>query len=736
MRMKLSNQAREVVPPAVSGWVAGTPQFEANPSLTQMARTGSLGAPGIYDEMVQQWESIATGMERGRSRLAALKVEMRPPRGADPIDVEWNRRAFAWLGENAGLQDASGIRYGMPELLAWAHDVVWYGFGVLVPVWHEDDHIGTMRGKVTLQPLVRSAVRRWWTHWRTMEVEAVDYQGSSDYQRIAYDELIHITWGGQPGELFGQGALRPMVGPFFVWRGTVVFVGQQQSSMAGRLIMVESSNIGSEVDATRLDEAGQQFDAGSLRWARLPSGTEYSFEAATGSAPDPTVACAWADAQANRMFASRTSSLATASHGSYAMAETLGEEDETWALERWDRVIGDVCSGVLAWLARETGYTGTVFRVQIAANDDTGDTQQDTAAVVTSLAQAVTAGLMRWTPQDEEELRRRLAWNVDAKTVLADAGSHTCGSECGGDGEEVYLADAGLRLSLSDTRPHSIEDRDGARWPSWREAMTIEIRGVEVQPERFVAWLADDAADVRMLNDFAVTLAPMFEEHRSEIRALLAEAGGGRQLATLRERWVGRYLSAMLVESRTWVASGVARARAEAGVQSATRVVASEASAASSSMAATVERVRAASVSMMLTQSAEEIASRVQGDAIGATVGGLLPANYVPRVTSQGLARTAAAPMRQAQESAQLVESAVEQPDGLSVVAFVRTSVRDPRVCAHCAGRDNDGRRFVFPEDQAEFLSYIQTFGPPDPQCEGGSRYCRCRFVPIYGRRR
>ena len=70
---------------------------------------------------------------------------------------------------------------------------------------------------------------------------------------------------------------------------------------------------------------------------------------------------------------------------------------------------------------------------------------------------------------------------------------------------------------------------------------------------------------------------------------------------------------------------------------------------------------------------------------------------------------------------------------GMVIVAAVRTSAKDNKVCANC--RAEDGRVFLFPDEMNEFKAYRQL---PDPLCSstaktGGRSLCRCKFLYLWG---
>jgi hypothetical protein len=690
-----------IAPPVISGWSNGKPDFNSNPATAVDERKGRLGLPGLYDNLSQQWGTVRAHMAKGRAALEVTSIELQVPETPDPLEAAWNRRAFEWLQSNCGLQEAVGTRYGVAPLLAWAHDVVWHGWGVLVPRWLDEDNPG-WTGKAQMQPLVRSAVSRFRTELNSLTLTGVEYQGQGSYLVIDYDQCIHLAWGGQPGEAFGQGELRPLIGPYIVWAGTVTYVGQLQTSQAGRLIMYEPPDA-SSADRERLQEVGEDFDAGQLRYAIMPFESRAEFAAASGAIPDPTAACAWADAQADRLFASRNSSLVQSAHGSRAVAETLGAEDAEWALDRWDQIIADVIGGVLQWLARETGYAGRIYKAQAVRPEQDSE---DTTALVTTLAQAVGAGLIAWAPEDETELRARLGWSIRTAAPLTEH-KHTalCNHE---------------PLELSEP-PYSSVGRDGLTIRHRLPEIAVELQGHVVYPERHVAWMSDDAAETDLRRDLDAAMAPLIDQHRAAVGALSPNDAAG--LRALRDEYEGLYYQQLRASATAWRDLGREQAREEAADQVATPVSASARdSTATVSMVETVRRLRA---DQALQTAAREIASRVEGEA-------LQRPGMVTRQTVAGLLASSVGALRTVEESARVLEALRPDDTGLVVVALVRTSRLDGSVCGHC--KDQHGRRFLFPEDEEEFTAYIAQFGPPDPSCEGGATRCRCRFVPVYGR--
>lgn len=126
---------------------------------------------------------------------------------------------------------------------------------------------------------------------------------------------------------------------------------------------------------------------------------------------------------------------------------------------------------------------------------------------------------------------------------------------------------------------------------------------------------------------------------------------------------------------------------------------------------------------------AREIAQRVQAEVAGAARDGARPAKWATAISAASLAKPVLSTGQIIESegrltaAASLVESGATQRLGLRLSQVVRTSVNDPRRCSVCEERS--GTSYDLPRQQREFDSMPL----PDPDCLGGTRYCRCGWL-------
>jgi hypothetical protein len=126
---------------------------------------------------------------------------------------------------------------------------------------------------------------------------------------------------------------------------------------------------------------------------------------------------------------------------------------------------------------------------------------------------------------------------------------------------------------------------------------------------------------------------------------------------------------------------------------------------------------------------AREIAQRVQAEVAGAARDGKRPARWASAITAASLAKPVLATGQIIESegrltaAANLVQSGATQQLGLRLSQVVRTSVNDPRRCSVC--EDRSGTTYDLPRQQREFDSMPL----PDPDCLGGTRFCRCGWL-------
>ena len=126
---------------------------------------------------------------------------------------------------------------------------------------------------------------------------------------------------------------------------------------------------------------------------------------------------------------------------------------------------------------------------------------------------------------------------------------------------------------------------------------------------------------------------------------------------------------------------------------------------------------------------AREIAQRVQAEVAGASRDGKRPARWASAISAASLAKPVLATGQIIESegrltaAANLVQSGATQQLGLRLSQVVRTSVNDPRRCSVC--EDRSGTTYDLPRQQREF----DAMPLPDPDCLGGTRFCRCGWL-------
>jgi hypothetical protein len=415
--------------PAVQGWTSGTPRYEANSALTQKVKTGTAGAPGVYDEIAQQWYRVAANLAKGRAFVEQLEIETltcgstpeSPDGDETPEEARWNDAVESLIRDGRlGIAGADDVLWGVGPLLAQVHDAVWFGFAVWDPYWHDtgaDAGVDLDTARLVLSPLSRAACYQWLVDATSKELRHLRYLGASVYETIDVDQLIRISHGGGPGEYFGRGELRPIVGLFHAWRESLISNANTNRAARGRLIVTEPE-MADDVQKERINALVQQFDDGRVDSFSLPFGAEAGISYPTGTAPDFATFRGELDQAVDYVFDSRNSALGIFGAGSRAVAETMGSEDDESRRTRWARDVNRAWQRVAAWVASQTGYTG---RIRTAA--PVGAESVDPGDVLDFVERGLRAQAIRWTAKDEAWFREQggLLSSEDAG-VKVDAG--------------------------------------------------------------------------------------------------------------------------------------------------------------------------------------------------------------------------------------------------------------------------------------------------------------------------
>jgi hypothetical protein len=741
---------------AIPGWSAGVPDYEANPAMSPGQKTGESGYPRWYDEIIQQWPRARARYTESRAEVASMGIYLQPlgvsesePDGDEsPEERDFNDGLQALLSERCGVLQGDGPTYGAGEILAWVYDVPWFGFALADPYWeHDGDGDPLREGKLCLVPLLRAAVYRWGVDLLTGKVRDVWYQQALGTKAIPYAGLIHLTHGGAPGQYFGDGELRPLIPVFSAWREAIRSGADGMRAAKGRLILTEPQNL----DATgkqRMRSLTNDFDNGRVDSFSVPFGAEKEVSYPGGSMPDFSGWMQSLDLYCDQLFQSRTSSLGITESGSRATAEVLAGEDERAQISAWDRLVDRLVQRVGAWVAQQVGYKGRIRRGECARvqASESPDAMVDRAIKIREFAGG-------WSQRDADKLREAAGWisleeaglEVDPVTPVAavepvtptitvadiPGATQTTGliaelaERCGcGDCSSAYLSEG------------EIIGRDGKPLATWRGPLTVNVDGVDYQPELSVAWTEIDELREVADAELAAILTPIVDEHRAAVWDAL-ESDGYVQSAQdrLYSDYRARYEAAIVAyysRVRTVTMEQAQAERAAGDVRPTDRAgldpeFLREWSDQQSERARLQARV-----------AAETIASRVQTPVQSAYAGGTRRAAFNPRQTMTGLASEAAPIATRIEAVGTVVDAAEAAPAGQVVIAAVRTSVRDPRVCDWCRSQDaanNPATSWRFPEQRQEFLDYMDIHSLPDPACEGGDR-CRCRITLIWGSKR
>ena len=315
---------------------------------------------------------------------------------------------------------------------------------------------------------------------------------------------------------------------------------------------------------------------------------------------------------------------------------------------------------------------------------------------------------MAWYRSQVDRLDR------ESESELSDCGCGSCESSSA---ELAVEPPAGIIQTSTGSMPH------------YRDGLEVSIRGVTVYPESWTT--LETEADRRASRD------AMFNDSLDEVIAKVTdELEEAAEVSTER-------LDAVEVEAREQVADAIeafyldvrddtdTARRVESQMQADTPVRGPGINLADEDaprFGFSLARVREAAEG-----AARKIVADIRGrlDRFRVTTGsarGFRVSPSAKRGKAYAIDATPAANAIEAQGGD------IEPPrEGMVIVAAVRTSAKDFKVCSAC--RAEDGRTFLFPEEFDEFGAYRQL---PDPLCSstqktGGRSLCRCKFIYTWG---
>jgi len=732
---------RTIGPPTLRGWYSGRPDRESNPALDLAQRLGVRTEPGLYEVISQQWYRLARWLRAGRQELASVQWRTVPcnassdsPEGDEsPEERRWNSLLDEMLrGGRVGVEQAvpGDVRYGWGEWVGVVHDAYWHGFALVHPYWSSDT-ASLVTGRIAVQQLLRSSVDRYELS-ESLRPSRVWYSTSGGYQTLDYERLIHVVPAGVTGQLFGEAALRPMIGPGLAWIQSLVQSGIAEIAESG-VTVLHGREAASDDDAERYDAILRASDDGQLRSALLYADEQMERQFPSSSSSGRLDRLRYLDEVCDTFFSRQNASLYSSGAGSRAAAETIGDEDSQLRETTADELVRLAWRTLAEWVASETGYTGRIRDAETVQPE----ARQAPAELVGALSAARTAGLLRWTEGDEGALREAIGWRPIEEGEVAAAPARPIEEDESLDDvlslDSIALVDAhpkgcgcgAHRASLRDRPKNEVTGRDGRTISTYAEVGPVEIDGVMHYVDESVAWFAEVEAETAVLDGLTQLLWPQVQEHRAEVASAVRRGASAAELDQLQRRWSARYARSIRIELAK------ERARQAADASEIARVQTERAPDRVYELTPTpwVLAVRSMLESTLRAarQSAVTIASRVQGEAVRQGTSGL-----PTRITPEGIAREATGPIRAAGQAQAIESASAAAPEGYGVIAWIRLGYLDDRICEWCESQHR--RRWLMRTEREEWLEYVERHGPPDPDCEGTAERCRCRLVPVYGR--
>jgi len=394
-----SELSRAGIMPATPGYISGLPDYESNPDLLIVTKLGNAGMPGVYGMIEQQWYRVSCLMEQGRDRLGAMSIHIPELIDESPEEKAFNESIFTMImSQRIGVESASpgSIQWGWRYWASYVHDAYWYGCALASPYWSGE--AGDLeRGSIVLQPLMLSAVQRFRTEWGTSRILGVDYQGSAQWTFVPYERLIHVIPKGQPGQLFGEAAMRSLVLPGLSWIQSQVQCTRAEVASAG-LLKITESNQAQDGDRLAYLSAARQYANGRLPWIirkSEESGEDMEIIFPPGSGFNFSERQSNLDAVADFVFAERNGSLYSSGSGSRAASETISGEDADSQEYTADKLIDIAWQSIAKWIANQVGYSGRIR----SAETQQSDAQMTGTALVSAIASGATSGAVKVTPE-------------------------------------------------------------------------------------------------------------------------------------------------------------------------------------------------------------------------------------------------------------------------------------------------------------------------------------------------
>lgn len=276
-------------------------------------------------------------------------------------------------------------------------------------------------------------------------------------------------------------------------------------------------------------------------------------------------------------------------------------------------------------------------------------------------------------------------------------------------------------------------------WDKDRTGQLVQVPRPLVGVEKHVAWADTRRIRQRLDNTLAQAIEDVARRHRADVWRSLQDGWQPGEYDGVLAQWVPSYERAIEGYTRSmgraveqWAADE-ARSQARSNdtpSQPGSRVAAMEVA---QSVTATADRLQDR-VAQGVGMSARQIASRVQSEVSDAWRNGERASTWKSAIAAASLAAPARAVGQVVESEGRMLGAASLQSSGraaelgVQLVAVVRTSVNDQRRCPIC--KDLDGTRFDLPRQMFAF----ENMPLPDPNCLGGTRWCRCGWLMVWAR--
>lgn len=386
-----------------------TPNRETNPELGPLVQRGSGGLPGVLDEL-HTHPKVAKAYDDLAAALASAPLQW-----VAPEDATYEEQAFTddLQALTAGLWvDRDNDIGGLPALMAqtvtyWSRGnftaAVRWVEGTIEGRWHP-----TLDGlELEVYPIHPSSIMQWVSDLKGRLV-GVRQNTQTGFSTIPRECLIACPRGGVVGQWEGVSMSRPLIFPFERWKSVWLSQERQNYTQSGTIILMEPSGASDE-DRKRANKSLQAWQNGLSPFLILPRGWEAKFEAPSAAVMMDAVDKI--DAYIDSTLGNQVAALSYAAHATRALGDTLAEEQARESSKEMALFLSSFGAQLAQWVAGEIHYSGRLPTFDLVTDDAD---EVDTAGTVTERAQAVTAGLVTWTPDDEADIRKVLGMRETA----------------------------------------------------------------------------------------------------------------------------------------------------------------------------------------------------------------------------------------------------------------------------------------------------------------------------------